>query len=127
MLSLVASRLSKLSEINEKVAFFIERPPYENDLFFNKKNKVTVDSAKDVLAAVIPVLSEVSDWQNDALYDALLKVSETLSVKSGAVMWCVRIAIAGLAVTPGGATEIMEVVGKEESLSRLKSAYEKLV
>lgn len=126
MLSLVASRLSKLSEINEKIAFFIERPPYENDLFFNKKNKVTVESAKDVLAAVIPVLTEVADWQNDALYEALLKVSEALSVKSGAVMWCVRIATAGLSVTPGGATEIMEVIGKEESLSRLKSAYEKL-
>ena len=126
MLSLVASRLSKLSEINEKIAFFIERPPYENDLFFNKKNKVTVESAKDVLSAVIPVLNELSDWQNDALYEALLKVSEALSVKSGAVMWCVRIATAGLSVTPGGATEIMEVIGKEESLSRLVSAYEKL-
>jgi len=126
MLSLVASRLSKLSEINEKIAFFIERPPYENDLFFNKKNKVTVESAKDVLSAVIPVLNEVSDWQNDALYEALLKVSEALSVKSGAVMWCVRIATAGLSVTPGGATEIMEVIGKEESLCRLVSAYEKL-
>ena len=126
MLSLVASLLSKLSEINEKIAFFIERPPYENDLFFNKKNKVTVESAKDVLSAVIPVLNEVSDWQNDALYEALLKVSEALSVKSGAVMWCVRIATAGLSVTPGGATEIMEVIGKEESLCRLVSAYEKL-
>ena len=127
MLSLVASRLSKLSEINEKIAFFIERPPYENDLFLNKKNKVTVESARDVLAAVIPALTEVSDWQNDSLYEALLKVSETLSVKSGAVMWCVRIATAGLSVTPGGATEIMEVIGKNESLSRLSDAYEKLI
>ena len=119
MLSLLHGRISKLSEIDEKIAFFITLPEYYDSLFFNKKNKVTEEGAKAILNAALPVLDAVSDWSNDALYTALLSVAEDLGVKSGAVMWAIRIAVAGLSVTPGGATEIMEVLGKEESLRRI--------
>ncbi len=126
MLVLMAPRLSKLSEINDKIAFFVALPDYTVDIFPNKKNKVTPENAKSFLLAAEDALKTVSDWTNDALYQALLSVSETLGVKSGAILWCVRVAVSGLSVTPGGATEIMEVIGKEESLSRIAVALSKL-
>ncbi len=125
MLLLLHGRIAKLSEINEKVAFFLELPEYDASLFFNKKNKVSEESAKEILGDVLPELSALEDWSNDALYTALLTVSEARGVKSGAVMWSVRIAVSGQSVTPGGATEIMEVLGKEESLRRIRIALEK--
>lgn len=125
-LRLLQGRISKLSEVEEKCAFFRALPDYEPVLFENKKNKVTLELAKQILAAALPVLSEVASWDNDSLYAALLSVAESLACKSGAVMWAVRIAVSGMAVTPGGATEIMAVVGREESLARIRIALEKL-
>ncbi len=125
MLLLLHSRISKLSEIDEKIAFFLSLPEYDASLFPNKKNKVTEESAREILRAALPVLEGVTDFTNDVLYAALLSLAESLGVKSGAVMWCIRVAAAGLAVTPGGATEIMEVLGKEETLARLKIALTK--
>lgn len=125
MLLLLQGRISKFSEIDEKISFFLSLPDYDAELFANKKNKVTPESAKETLTEVLPVLEGVGEWNNDALYAALLTLAEKLGVKSGAVMWCVRIAVAGLAVTPGGATEIMEVIGKEETLRRIRIALDK--
>ena len=125
MLLLLHGRISKLSEIDEKIGFFLELPDYDASLFPNKKNKVTVESAKEILNASLPVLSALTEWNNDALYTALLGVAEGMGIKSGAVMWAIRIAVAGLAVTPGGATEIMEVLGKEETLRRIAIAQGK--
>ena len=125
MLSLIKTRLSKLSEVEEKMSFFLSLPEYDASLFPNKKNKVTEESAKEILRAALPVLEGVNDWTNDTLYAALLSLAEGLAIKSGAVLWCLRIAAAGLAVTPGGATEIMEVLGKEESLRRIAIALNK--
>ena len=125
ILRLVSTRLDKLSEVDEKTAFFSVLPDYTTDLFINKKNKVTTENAKTILENACAALKGVETFDNDALYNTLLAVAEKLGVKSGAVMWCVRIAVAGLSVTPGGATEIMEVIGKEESLRRLRIAIEK--
>ena len=126
MLALIASRLSKLSEINEKIAFFVSLPDYAVDIFPNKKNKITLENVRPLLLAARDALTAIDTWTNDELYRSLLAVSEALGVKSGAVLWCVRIAVSGLSVTPGGATEIMEVLGKEESLSRIAIALSKL-
>ncbi len=125
MLALVATRLSKLSEVAEKIAFFSHLPSYSTELFLNKKNKVTLENAKPILNAALPVLEGVTDWSNDALFTALSALAEPLACKAGAIMWCVRIAVAGQSVTPGGATEIMEVIGKDETLRRLRLAIEK--
>lgn len=127
VLRLLQGRVGKLSEVEEKSALFRSLCPYEITLFENKKNKVTTDGAAAILRAALPCLQQVEDFSNDALYAALLQLAETLGCKSGAVLWCLRIAVSGMTVTPGGATEIMAAIGKEETLSRLTQAIEKFV
>ena len=127
MLSLVHTRISKLSEIDEKIAFFLSLPDYDKELFLNKKNKITeLDTVKLVLTEAKELLAPLNSFDNDTLFATLSPLSEKLGIKTGAVMWCVRIAVSGQAATPGGATEIMEVIGKEESLKRIDTALSKL-
>ena len=127
MLSLLKTRISKLSEINEKADFFVNLPKYEKELFLNKKNKISeFDTVKAVLADAKATIEALGNFDNDTLFAALSPISERLGIKTGAVMWCIRIAVSGMAATPGGATEIMEVIGKEESLARINSAIEML-
>ena len=127
MLALIRTRMQKLSEIDEKMSFFLALPEYDADLFLNKKNKITdLSAVKPVLVAAKDLLSGVASFDNDTLFAALVPLAETLGVKTGALMWCIRIAVSGMAATPGGATEIMEVIGKDETLSRLEKAIAKL-
>ena len=127
LLQLLKTRISKFTELDEKMEFFINLPEYENELFYNKKNKISdLTVVKDVLVATKEILASVNSFDNDTLFAALMPLSEKLGLKTGAIMWCVRIAVSGMAATPGGATEIMEVIGKEESLSRIEKAISKL-
>ena len=127
MLTLLRTRISKLSEINERMSFFLSIPEYEKDLFLNKKNKISeFDTVKTVLEASYDILKDVNSFDNDTLFAALAPLTEKLALKTGTIMWCVRIAVSGMSATPGGATEIMEVIGKDESLNRIKSALAKL-
>ena len=82
--------------------------------------------AKDVLEAAIPVIEGISDWNNDTLFAELKAFAEAREIKAGAVMWIIRIGVSGMSVTPGGATELMAVLGKEESVERLKKSLSKL-
>ena len=127
MLSLLKTRISKLSEIEERMAFFLHLPEYENELFLNKKNKIPdFDIVKTVLAEAKGVISSIDSFDNDTLFASLTPLAEKLAIKTGTLMWCIRIAVSGLSATPGGATEIMEVVGKEESIRRIDKALSKL-
>ena len=127
MLGLLRTRISKLSEINDKMSLFISLPEYEKDLFLNKKNKISeFDTVKLVLTNAREILGKVDSFDNDTLFAALAPLTESLGLKTGTIMWCIRIAVSGMAATPGGATEIMEVIGKDESLSRIRSALAKL-
>lgn len=127
MLSLLKTRISKLSEIDEKKDFFITLPEYDKELFLNKKNKISdFEIVKTVLNEAKEILAGVGSFDNDTLFAALMPVAEKLAIKTGTLMWCVRIAVSGMAATPGGATEIMEVIGKEESLKRIDKALSKL-
>jgi glutamyl/glutaminyl-tRNA synthetase len=74
----------------------------------------------------LSILENVESYDNDTLFASLTPLSEKLGLKTGAVMWCIRIAVSGLMATPGGATEIMEVIGKEETIARIKTAIQKL-
>ena len=127
MLSLLKTRVSKFSELDDKMSFFITLPEYEKELFLNKKNKIAdFGVVKTVLEAAKSILSTVSSFDNDSLFSALMPLSEALGMKVGGIMWCIRIAVSGMAATPGGATEIMEVIGKDESLARINTALAKL-
>ena len=127
MFALLKTRISKLSEMDEKMAFFVSLPEYEKELFLNKKNKIAdFDIVKTVLTESLSVLENVESYDNDTLFASLLPLAEKLGIKTGTLMWCVRIAVSGMAATPGGATEIMEVIGKNESIERIKSALTKI-
>ena len=127
MLGLLKTRISKLSEIDEKMSFFLTLPEYEKELFLNKKNKIAdFEIVKTVLTEAKAVLETVESFDNDTLFATLSPLAEKLAVKVGTLMWCVRIAVSGLSATPGGATEIMEVIGKDESLKRIDLAMAKL-
>ena len=125
VLSLVQGRLTKLSEFPEKIAFFLSLPSYTRDLFYNKKNKVTEENAAELLRMASDAVTAVTDWTNDALFAALSEQATAAGVKSGALLWCARIAVSGMSVTPGGATEIMVALGREESLRRMQLAKER--
>ena len=127
MLALLKTRISKLSDMDEKMAFFLSLPEYDKELFLNKKNKISdFEIVKTVLTEAKGVLAEVASFDNDTLFAALMPIAEKLAIKTGTLMWCIRIAVSGLSATPGGATEIMEVIGKDESLTRIDTALQKL-
>ena len=127
MLDLLRTRISKLSEINEKMDFFINMPDYDKELFLNKKNKISeYDTVKLVLNEALAILEATNSFDNDTLFANLTPLNEKLGLKTGTIMWCIRIAVSGLSATPGGATEIMEVIGKDESISRINKALLKL-
>ena len=127
MFALIKTRISKLSEMDDRMAFFISLPEYDKELFLNKKNKISdFEIVKTVLSEAKEVLAKVDSFDNDTLFTSLMPIAEKLSIKTGTLMWCIRIAVSGMSATPGGATEIMEVIGKDESLARIDSALAKL-
>ena len=127
MLALLKTRISTLAEINDKMAFFLALPEYDKELFLNKKNKIAdFDIVKTVLTEAKAILTDVNSFDNDTLFATLMPIAEKLAIKTGTLMWCIRIAVSGMAATPGGATEIMEVIGKTESLSRIDKALDML-
>ena len=123
---LLQARCEKLTEIPEKVDFFDQLPDYSIDLFTNKKSKCSPDVAKDMLSSAITVLGAVHTWNDWNIKEVLSGLAEGLDVKTATLMWPVRIAAAGKAVTPGGAVEICRILGKEETIRRLKLGLEKL-
>ena len=124
--AMIQTRISTFPEVNEKAAFVCGLPEYDTELFVNKKNKTTLEMAKDVLTAAIPVIKGIDSFDNDTLFAELKAFAEAKELKAGAVMWIIRIGVSGMSVTPGGATELMAVLGKEESVSRLEKSLAKL-
>lgn len=124
--SILQKRVTILTQIPEMISFFKELPNYEKDLFINKKSKTNLENSKTMLENVIPKLEGLPNWDHDSIHDALVELAETLEVKNGTVMWPTRIAAAGMTVTPGGAIEILDILGKDESLRRLKMGLQKL-
>ena len=122
---MVKTRIEVFPDIDDMVAFFEALPDYDVSLFQNKKWKVTPEKAKKVLSDLLPLLEAQQNWSNDALYEVLKAYSQREEVKPGFTIWPVRIAVSGRQVTPAGATEIMEVLGKDESLLRIHVALDR--
>ncbi len=124
--SILQPRVTKLNQIAEMIQFFKTLPDYSEELFVNKKSKTNLENSGVMIKAALPVLEQLSDWTVESIHDALLALPEQLGVKNGTLLWPVRIAAAGMAVTPGGAIEILAILGKEETLKRLRLGLEKL-
>ncbi len=123
---MVKTRIEVFPEIEEMVDFFQEVPEYDSAIYAHKKMKTSVESSLEVLKELLPILEEQEDYSNDGLYARLLKYVEEKGCKNGYVLWPIRIAVSGKQMTPCGATELMEVIGKEETLKRVRAAIEKL-
>lgn len=124
--AILQPRVSKFTEIPEMIAFLKELPDYSTDFFVNKKSKTNLENSVDMLKAAIPVLEGLQSWTLDAIHDAVMNLVPQLGVKNGTLLWPVRIAAAGQVVTPGGAFEILCILGKDESLRRLNLGLKKL-
>ena len=124
--ALLQQRTEVLTDIPEKVDFFDELPEYDTELFVHKKSKSDKDSSRDVLEKIVPIFEALPAWDDEHIMGAMVALAEAMEAKNAKVMWPVRIAAAGKAVTPGGAVEICRILGKDETLRRLNVALEKL-
>lgn len=123
---MVQSRIEIFPDIPELIDFLEEVPDYEIELYRNKKSKTTPETSVEVLKELLPVFEQQEDYSNDALFAALKQYVSEKGCKNGYAMWPLRIAVSGKQSTPGGASEIMELLGKEESLKRIRAAIRKL-
>lgn len=123
---MVQTRIEIFPDIKDHIDFFEELPEYDVAMYTHKKMKTNAETSLEVLTEVLPILEKQDDYSNDALYATLLKYVEEKGCKNGYVMWPIRTAVSGKQMTPGGATELMEVLGKEESLNRIRKGIELL-
>ena len=124
--ALLQQRTEVLSEIPEKLDFFDELPEYDTALFVHKKSKTDEAGSLEMLKKMLPVFEAIDDWCDEKILNAMTDMAEKCECKNAKVMWPVRIAAAGKAVTPGGAVEICRILGKAETLRRMNIAIEKL-
>ena len=124
--AMLKTRIEIFPDIREMVDFFEELPEYDTQMYAHKKMKTSEESSLEVLRELLPILEAQDDYSNDALYQTLTDYVAKKECKNGYVMWPVRTAVSGKQMTPAGATEIMEILGKEESLARIRKGIEKL-
>ena len=123
---MVKTRIEVFPDIKDLVDFFQEVPEYDSAMYVHKKMKTTEESSLTVLQEILPVLEKQDEYTNDALYETLVTFAKEKGYKNGYVLWPIRTALSGKQMTPAGATEILEVLGKEESVKRIQAAIEKL-
>jgi len=123
---LLQPRCEKLTDIPEKIDFFDALPEYDIELYTNKKSKTDAAISLQMLEKALPVMEGTEDWTDETIHDTLIKLAGDLGVKNATLMWPVRISVAGKTVTPGGAVEICRILGKDETIRRMKLGIEKL-
>ena len=124
--SQVKTRIEVFPEIKELIDFYEEVPEYDTQMYCHKKMKTTEETSLNLLKEVLPLLEAQDDYSNDALFEALVAFGKEHGYKTGYIMWPIRTALSGKQTTPAGATEILEILGKEESIIRIHAAIEKL-
>ena len=123
---MVQTRIEVFTDIKDHIDFFETLPEYSVDMYTHKKMKTNAETSLEVLTEILPKLEVQEDYSNDALYALLSEYVAEKGCKNGYVMWPIRTAVSGKQMTPGGATELMEVLGKEESIARIKKGIELL-
>ena len=123
---LVQTRIEILPDVKELVDFFEELPDYDVQMYCHKKMKTNLQNSLEILKEEYEILKDFDDWTLDALHDRLMAYISEKGIKNGTGLWPVRTAVSGKQSTPGGAFEIMEIIGKEESLKRMETGIRKL-
>ena len=123
---LLHTRTEVLGEITDNIDFFEEMSDYSPELYIHKKMKTTYENSLVSLEKALPILEGLEEWKLDVIHDNMMNLVTELGVKNGVVLWPIRTALSGKQFTPGGAFEIAEILGKEESLRRIKIGIEKL-
>lgn len=123
---ILQTRVSVLNEIPEMIDFFDNYPVYSNELYINKKMKTNEEISLNSLIAARTVLAELNEWNETSIHDTLMNLVQTMGIKNGQLLFPVRIAVSGKQMTPGGAIEIAEIIGKEEALRRIDSSIAQL-
>ena len=124
--SMIKTRIEIWADIKDQIDFIEQVPDYDINMYVHKKNKTNLENSLEVLKEVQPLLEKQEDYSNDALFELLGQYAKDKEKKVGFVMWPIRVALSGKQMTPGGATELMEVLGKEESLARIQTAIDRL-
>lgn len=120
------SRINVLNEIPNHIDFLEELPDYSIELYIHKKMKTTYENSLESLKSILPVLEDLIEWDNETLYNTMVAFVEKMGIKNGQLLWPVRTALSGKASSPGGASELAELLGKEESIKRIKIGIAKL-
>ena len=123
---MLQKRVTQLTQIPEMLDFFVELPEYDTEIFFHKKSKTTPENTPVILTEAYERLKALPVWDSVSVHDCLIDMAKEKELKNGTVMWPVRIAAAGKTVTPGGAIEILEILGRDETLRRMELGMEKL-
>lgn len=126
ILDLIKTRIEILTDIADHVDFFNELPDYDISMYTHKKMKTNSENSLELLQNILPVLEQQADYSLESLHDVIMNYITTNELKNGTVLWPIRTAVSGKQSTPGGAFEIMEILGKEESLRRIRIGIEKL-
>lgn len=126
ILDLVKTRIEILPDLEEQVDFFEELPDYDIAMYTHKKMKTNSENSLEVLKEMLPILENHDDYSIDSLHDLIMKYIADKGIKNGQGLWPLRTAVSGKQMTPGGAFEIMEILGKGESIRRIKVGIEKL-
>lgn len=124
--SLLKPRTELFTEIPEQVDFIDELPEYDTSMYCHKKMKTNEENSLESLKEILPVLEGLDNWTQEGIHDALFALIEKMGVKNGIVLWPLRVAVSGKSFTPGGGIELCLILGKEESLARIKKGIEKL-
>lgn len=124
--SMVKTRIDVLPDIKEQIDFLAKVPEYPVEMYVHKKMKTTPENSLTLLTEVLPILENATDFDNDSLFELLQEFAKSKEYKTGFVMWPIRTAISGKQATPGGATELMSLLGKEETINRINAAIKKL-
>ncbi|MEG2421128.1 MAG: glutamate--tRNA ligase, partial [Oscillospiraceae bacterium] len=116
--ALVQGRCDTLLDIAPQVDFFDALPEYSNELYTHKKMKTDSENSLEALKVTLPMLEALPQWTEEAIHDGLIGLAEKLELKNGRIMWPIRTALSGKAVTPGGAVELCYLLGRAETLRR---------
>ena len=123
---LVKTRIEVFPDIKEKIDFFDELPEYDVAMYTHKKMKTNSENSLEVLKDMLPLFEQSDDYSISGIEEICKKYIEEHELKNGRVLWPLRTAVSGKQMTPGGAYELMEILGKEESLKRIRKGIEML-